>query len=653
MAKGGPRALAYSDRTAAGEGGLATKLQGDHAEGIFGPLEALLAHGPPAFIASTSGELLFANSAYAELARSVGSGRRGLPGEPALAPNEMLTRAYQSAGVVEETQQLQGADGPLLIRARCWALPGDEAVAGIYEDRGEEMAALHKARQAKARFDDIARLTSDWVWELDQEFKFTFASTRVADIIGVPARLLIGRSLFDCGQFEGFPEANRFDHPYPDSRTPFKNVVYRIVGVDDCPRLFALSGVPIFEDVTGRFLGYRGTATDISVQAEAESRITEAQTRLIHALETMPQGFAVYDSEDRVVLCNSRYEEFLAPDGSMIEPGIPYETLLRGVAERGLFPGSPAEVETFIMEQVVRHGMATRELEIQLADGRWVQIASEMTEDSGIIEVWSDISRIKKREAELRKAEEIARRAHQQSELANRAKSEFLATMSHELRTPLNAVLGYAELILDEIYGPVPDGLRNVIERIDHNGHHLLRLINDVLDLSKIEAGQLALHLDDYSLRDVVDNVLASLESLAQEKGLDLVREIQGNLPVGRGDEQRITQVLMNLVGNAIKFTDLGEVTVKAGAANGTFRISVKDTGVGISEADQRRIFEEFHQADDSDTRSQGGTGLGLAIAKRMVQMHGGDIWAESRLGEGTTISFSLPVRVEAQKGAA
>ena len=169
----------------------------------------------------------------------------------------------------------------------------------------------------------------------------------------------------------------------------------------------------------------------------------------------------------------------------------------------------------------------------------------------------------------------------------------------------------------------------------------------------EIEAGQFVLNLDDYSLRDVVDNVVVSLGSLAQEKALDLTREVQGNLPMVHGDEQRITQVLMNLVGNAIKFTEEGGIVVKAGAANGSFQVSVRDSGIGISEADQRRIFEEFHQADDSDTRTQGGTGLGLAIAKRMVQMHGGDIWVESKPGRGTTVSFSLPVRAEARKGAA
>jgi len=152
---------------------------------------------------------------------------------------------------------------------------------------------------------------------------------------------------------------------------------------------------------------------------------------------------------------------------------------------------------------------------------------------------------------------------------------------------------------------------------------------------------------------EVVDSVVVSLESPAQERGLDISQAVQEPLPVGHGDEQRITQVLMNLVGNAIKFTEKGEVAVTAGAANGHFKVSVRDTGIGISERDQRMIFEEFHQADDSDTRSQGGTGLGLAIARRMVEMHGGKIWVESKLGEGSTVSFTLPVRVEAQKGSA
>ncbi|MES0364022.1 MAG: ATP-binding protein [Desulfobacteria bacterium] len=235
-------------------------------------------------------------------------------------------------------------------------------------------------------------------------------------------------------------------------------------------------------------------------------------------------------------------------------------------------------------------------------------------------------------------------------EIASKHKSDFLANMSHELRTPLNAILGYTELIIDKIYGDVPENIQEVLERVEKNGRHLLGLINDVLDLSKIEAGQLLLSLDDYSMKEVVHTVFTSVESLAAEKNLELKVSVSPEVAHGKGDQQRISQVFLNLVGNAIKFTEAGEVRVEATASNDNFVVSVSDTGPGLSEADKQMIFEEFHQVDGSSTRKKGGTGLGLSIAKRIVEMHGGRIWVESTVGKGSTFWFTLPVRVERQR---
>ena len=209
-------------------------------------------------------------------------------------------------------------------------------------------------------------------------------------------------------------------------------------------------------------------------------------------------------------------------------------------------------------------------------------------------------------------------------EVASQHKSQFLANMSHELRTPLNAILGYTELILDSIYGDPTEKMRGVLERLQANGKHLLNLINDVLDLSKIEAGQLNLDLGDYSLDDVVHSVVTVVEPLATGKALALTAEVGKDLPIGHGDGRRLAQVLLNLVGNAIKFTDRGQVTIRADAADGLFTVSVSDTGPGIAASDQTKLFQEFQQADNSITKQKGGTGLGLAISKRIIEMHGG-----------------------------
>lgn len=242
---------------------------------------------------------------------------------------------------------------------------------------------------------------------------------------------------------------------------------------------------------------------------------------------------------------------------------------------------------------------------------------------------------------------------NKQLAIANEHKSLFFANMSHELRTPLNAVLGYTELMQDGIYGEIPDRAKQVLARIQTNGAHLLSLINDVLDISKIEAGELTLSLGDYSLRAVIETVVNATGSLAQAKGLRISTDVAPDLPIGRGDERRLTQVLLNIVSNAIKFTDKGGVMIRAKASGTDFKLSVEDTGPGIAPEDQARIFEAFHQVDSTITKQKGGTGLDLSISKRFIEMHGGTIGLTSTLGEGSTFRVQIPVRVDRQMEAA
>ena len=230
---------------------------------------------------------------------------------------------------------------------------------------------------------------------------------------------------------------------------------------------------------------------------------------------------------------------------------------------------------------------------------------------------------------------------------ASMAKSEFLASMSHELRTPMNAILGFTELMLDGIYGEIPPSLKGPLTDVQANGRHLLRLINEVLDLSKIEAGRMELSLGEYSARDVVETVTASLRSLAAEKGLEFVAWVQEDIPPAVGDAKRLTQCLMNLVGNALKFTKEGRVEVGVEMKGGALLYRVSDTGIGIPQDQIGRLFEQFHQLDPTVAHEFGGTGLGLSITKKFVELHGGRVWAESQVGEGSTFFFSVPLRVD------
>jgi signal transduction histidine kinase len=189
--------------------------------------------------------------------------------------------------------------------------------------------------------------------------------------------------------------------------------------------------------------------------------------------------------------------------------------------------------------------------------------------------------------------------------------------------------------------------IRVALDRVDKNGQHLLGLINDVLDLSKIESGQFVLAVNDYSIPGVIQAVVTAMEPLAAQKGLVLKVALPANLPIAIGDERRITQVLLNVVGNAVKFTNAGEIRVRATLSGDTFDIFVSDTGPGIAEVDQQKIFEEFGQAGGRFTSKNGGAGLGLSIARRIVELHGGQMRVESTLGKGSTFSFTMPVRIE------
>jgi signal transduction histidine kinase len=246
---------------------------------------------------------------------------------------------------------------------------------------------------------------------------------------------------------------------------------------------------------------------------------------------------------------------------------------------------------------------------------------------------------------------EIAQKSRE-LEIASQHKSQFVANMSHELRTPLAAILGYAELMQEGFYEPQGSKSMDALTRIRSNGKHLLGLINTVLDIAKIESGQFTLNMAEYDIESVVETVRSATESLAQSKKLALKTDVAEALPIGLGDEQRLTQVLLNLVGNAIKFTDSGEVHIMAKAVNGHFNLSVTDTGPGIPAEHQTRIFDQFHQVDSSNTKAKGGTGLGLAIAKQIVEMHGGRIWVESALSKGSTFQIKLPTRAEFRKMA-
>lgn len=253
--------------------------------------------------------------------------------------------------------------------------------------------------------------------------------------------------------------------------------------------------------------------------------------------------------------------------------------------------------------------------------------------------------KVEERTKELRDANEMLIESNIRIKEADRLKSEFMANMSHELRTPLNAVIGFSELLLDGIDGEINDVQRIDLTHIHDSGAHLLGIINDILDLSKIEAGKMDLVKEEVDLAGIIRGVISVGKTLIKGKDVKLVDWIDEGLPTIVADGKRLKQVVLNLISNAAKFTEKGGITIKAEpAGNRHVLISVRDTGIGIKEEDIPKVFEKFRQIDMSSTRNKGGTGLGMAITKKLVELHGGSMWLESKVGEGTTFYVKLPV---------
>jgi signal transduction histidine kinase len=245
--------------------------------------------------------------------------------------------------------------------------------------------------------------------------------------------------------------------------------------------------------------------------------------------------------------------------------------------------------------------------------------------------------------ANVNRMNDELQRLYRELETASRHKSEFLANMSHELRTPLNAIIGFSQVLRDGLFGEVNAKQEEYLEDILTSGHHLLALINDVLDLSKVEAGQVQLELAPFSIEDALERGVSMVREQATRNGVQVTLHANDGLHVVTGDERRVRQVIFNLLSNAVKFTSAGgSVDVTATRANGEVRVSVADTGPGITEDDLGRIFEEFQQTE-AGARQHEGTGLGLALSKRFVEMHGGRIWCDSEVGKGSTFVFTIP----------
>ena len=604
--------------------------------------QALLANAQPAYAADPSGKLIYANEGYRELleaVRGAPDGGAGVVQDDILSP-EALLQVRRKGEPLWLEQSFDTEPAARHLRSLHFPIPAESGgdaplVGGIYCDNSRERALVGRVAQTQERFDDITRLVSDWVWEVDRDFKFTFVSARVMEVFGIHQRLMLDTNLFDLGTVVDQDS----DAPDREWRSPFRDKLFRFVGADGQFRLCRLSGMPIFEPASGPFAGFRGTANDITAQLEAEDRAAAAQTRLESAIESSSEAFALFDSENRLSICNEKFREFHPMIAELMTPGVSFEELIRAGAERGQFSAAAGNVDDWVARELDRQSDPADAYEQHLSDGRWLKVSDRKTADGGTVCLRTDITELKRREEALRAAREVA-------ELANRSKSEFLANMSHELRTPLNAIIGFSEVILNQMFGPIANPqYEEYIRDIHESGTHLFELINDILDVSKAEAGKLELHESTISMADVVARCMRLVAERAQRAQVTIEIDVAEDLPKLVADERKLKQIVINILSNAVKFTpEGGAIEVSAAVdVDGCMRFVVKDTGIGIAPEDIETVMAPFGQVDSRLARRYEGTGLGLPLTKSLVKLHGGDLAVESEVDAGTTIIIRLP----------
>jgi adenylate cyclase len=379
----------------------------------------------------------------------------------------------------------------------------------------------------------------------------------------------------------------------------------------------------------------------------AEAATRRAQAQLGEAIEAISEGFALYDADDRLVISNSRFREMYGGTQLEIKPGTPYEVILRAAAEAGFIPAAAERPETWLAERLDRHRNPAGAFEQQRDRGVWLKISERRTAEGGIVGVFTDITELKERELQLGQLVDRVAEARDAAMEATVAKSRFLANMSHELRTPLNAIIGITEMLMEDAEDAGEPSAREPLDRIARAGRHLLQLINEVLDLSKIEAGKLEINYEPVALAALVSDVVGEAEPLAAKNGNRLIVECPSDIGTVDADPTRLRQIMLNLLSNACKFTQQGNVSLLVGRdrSDGGDWISIRvvDTGIGMTPEQLGKLFQEFSQADSSTTRKYGGTGLGLAITDRLCRLMDGTVEVESAPGLGTTFSVRLP----------
>ncbi|MBW3616267.1 MAG: PAS domain-containing protein [Proteobacteria bacterium] len=546
------------------------------------------------------------------------------------------------------TAELAGRFLPLVI---CCVL----AIGLVVQTKRAE-AARRSWSERERRFRTAVEAAHCGIWEWDLATDQVFMSDVTAAMLG-------------WGGGGTAPGSEIIDRIAPEHRDKVRSALKNAAAYGAFDVAFAVpdaSGRVAWLDARGQGVGrpgdraYRriiGVALDITEERTAQVRVQAAENRLRDAIENVSDAFVLWDARGRLIMSNRTFRDFFALDAALLAPGV-----TRDVVQR-------KAVDAVARSQPGPDGLT----EVELRDGRWIQIAERRTSEGGLVMCAADITAIKRQdearrrneqalqglvsslEASQLELEDLARRYEAEkvnAEGANKAKSEFLANMSHELRTPLNAINGFSEIMVGEMFGPLGDPrYKGYAADILNSGQHLLALINDILDMSKIEAGKMNLNIEPVSLDEVVEGSVRLVRDRAEAAGLALRVDLPA-LPEVDADYRALKQVMLNLLSNALKFTPRGgRVAVEALREGGRVRVSVADNGIGISEEDLARLARPFEQAESQLVKTQQGSGLGLALTKSLVELHGGRLELSSEPNVGTTASFTLPVSGSAVPG--
>ena len=596
-----------------------------------------LARGGGIVITDASGRVLWNNLVWRDFARRLGSGA-----EVAMPwPIAEVVRGLKRGATHLREDPVETTTGPETVHSEHWgAFLADGSLIGI-ASVVDEASVTGQLRQqlasAEDRLDDVARLVSDWIWETGPDLVLTAVSSRVHELLGFHPRELIGRNLLDLGRFvdeQGQAAMSPLETIQP---RPFRDKPFLIRHANGADRHCRMAGLPVFDPISGRFRGFRGTNRDVTAEAMALGMVAQSRTQLTQAIDSISEGFALFDSDEHLLLCNQRFLAMYPLSARRIHAGETFHDIVKtSIACGDMVEGEISE--RLLAVTLTERAKALDSIEYELADGRWIRATDRMTADGSIVGIRTDITELKRRERALFEAKEVA-------ESANRAKSEFLANISHELRTPLNAIIGFSELIIAETMGPIAKPYREYLQDVLNSGRHLLELINDILDLAKAEAGQLDLNEEALDIMSVTDGVVRLMRERAMRNGLRLTTTIAPDLPPLRADPRKLRQILLNLISNAVKFTPAGgSVRVEAEcASDGDLLLRVIDTGIGIAPEDIAVALKPFGQVDGTLSRKYEGTGLGLPLTRAMVELHNGQILIESELDRGTTVIIRLP----------